>query len=133
MADRVGTYNIFITACYVSGIFVLALWIPARSNAADILFSIIFGCTSGAYVSLIAGLIAKVSPLKQIGYRTGLAFLFGSIGGLTTNPIAGAILQHSDGSYRGMKIFSGVCILVGTTFVLSARLHQTGFKLVANF
>ncbi|KAE8548927.1 hypothetical protein EYB25_009310 [Talaromyces marneffei] len=134
LADTLGAYNIFSFVCYVSGILVLALWIPASSNAAVIAFAVIFGFTSGAYASLIANLIVKISPnFKVIGYRTGLAFLFASIGGLTTNPIAGAILQHDNGSYTGMKIFSGVCIMAGTTLVFVARLHQTGYKLVAKF
>lgn len=99
-----------------------------------IAFAVIFGFTSGAYASLIANLIVKISPnFKVIGYRTGLAFLFGSIGGLTTNPIAGAIIQHNNGSYTGMKIFSGVCIMAGTTLVFIARLHKTGYKVLARF
>lgn len=134
LADRVGPYNIFVVVCYISGILVLALWIPATGNGAVIAFAIIFGFTSGAYVSLIANLIVKITPnFKEIGYRTGLAFLFASIGGLTTNPIAGAILQNSGGSYLGMKIFSGVCVLAGTTLAFCARLHRTGFKLLAKF
>ncbi|KUL84253.1 hypothetical protein ZTR_06960 [Talaromyces verruculosus] len=134
LADTLGAYNIFSFVCYVSGILVLALWIPASGNAAVIAFAVIFGFTSGAYASLIANLIVKISPnFKVIGYRTGLAFLFGSIGGLTTNPIAGAILQRDNGSYTGMKIFSGVCVMIGTTLVFVARLHQTKFKLLAKF
>lgn len=134
LADTLGAYNIFTVVCYLSGILVLALWIPGTSNAAVIAFAVIFGFTSGAYASLIANLIVKISPnFKVIGYRTGLAFLFGSIGGLTTNPIAGAILQNSNGSYVGMKVFSGVFILAGTTLVFAARLQKTGLKLMARF
>ncbi|EED11592.1 monocarboxylate permease, putative [Talaromyces stipitatus ATCC 10500] len=134
LADTLGAYNIFTFVCYLSGILVLALWIPGTGNAAVIAFAVIFGFTSGAYASLIANLIVKISPnFKVIGYRTGLAFLFGSIGGLTTNPIAGAILQNSNGSYVGMKIFSGVFIMSGTTLVFAARLHRTGPKLVGKF
>lgn len=134
LADTLGAYNIFSFVCYVSGILILALWIPASGNAAVIAFAVIFGFTSGAYASLIANLIVKISPnFKVIGYRTGLAFLFGSIGGLTTNPIAGAILQRDNGSYTGMKIFSGVFVMAGSTLVFLARLYQTKFKLLAKF
>jgi MFS family permease len=132
LSDRLGPYNIFIAVCYMAGILVLGLWIPATGNAAIIVFSSLFGFASGAYVALAANLIVKISPLKEIGYRTGVLFLFASIGGLTTNPIAGAILQNSgDGSYQGMKIFSGVSLLVGTTLVLGARLYHTGLTLKA--
>lgn len=112
---------------------VLALWIPATGNGAIITFTALFGFTSGAYVSLLANLIVRISPIKEMGWRTGIAFLFASIGGLTTNPIAGAIQSDENGSYLGTKIFSGVLILVGTTFVFATRLHRTGFKLLAKF
>jgi MFS family permease len=132
-ADKFGVYNVFTVVCYLAGIMILGLWIPAVSSAAVIAFAVLFGFSSGAYVALSAALAVNISPFQQIGYRIGLIFLFSSIGGLTTNPIAGAILQHGDGSYLGMKIFSGVLIMVGTTLVFGARLHQTGLKLIAKF
>ncbi|RMZ42099.1 monocarboxylate transporter [Aspergillus flavus] len=132
-ADKIGSYNIFVVVTYIAGILVLALWIPASNNAGTIVFAVLFGFATGAYVALAPGLVVKLSPFAEIGYRTGLLFLFASISGLTTNPIAGAILQHSGGSYTGMKIFSGVLLIVGSTLVLGVRLRQTGLKLNAIF
>lgn len=132
MGDKIGKYNIFVIVCYLSGIWVLALWIPDSSDAALIAFSVLFGFTSGAYVSLIAPLIMAISPMAEIGWRTGLVFLVASIGGLTTNPINGAILELSTG-WTGVKIFSGVFCIAGTTFVLGARIRRTGWKLWVNF
>ncbi|GMG43245.1 unnamed protein product [Aspergillus oryzae var. brunneus] len=127
-ADKMGSYNIFVVVTYIAGILVLALWIPASNNAGTIVFAVLFGFATGAYVALSPGLVVKLSPFAEVGYRTGLLFLFASISGLTTNPIAGAILQHSGGSYTGMKIFSGVLLIVGSTLVLGVRLRQTGLK-----
>ncbi|KAJ5658503.1 monocarboxylate transporter [Penicillium longicatenatum] len=132
-SDKVGHYNILVSACFLAGVLVLALWIPAASNAAIIVFACTFGFASGAYVSLAAALVVKISPFPEIGYRTGLLFLFSSFGGLTTNPIAGAILQHDGGSYTGVKIFSGVFLLVGSVAVLAARIHHTGLVWKAKF
>lgn len=132
-SDKIGHYNILVSACFLAGILVLALWIPATSNAAIIVFACTFGFASGAYVSLAAALVVKISPFPEIGYRTGLLFLCSSFSGLTTNPIAGAILQHDRGSYTGMKIFSGVFLLVGTVAVLAARLYHTGLVWKAKF
>lgn len=132
-SDRIGCYNIFVTVCVIAGILVLGLWIPAASNAATIVFAILFGFASGAYVSLAPALIVQISPFPEIGYRTGLMFLFSSVGGLTTNPIAGAILADDNGSYTGMKIFSGVILLLGSAVVMAARLVHTGLKLKSKF
>jgi MFS family permease len=130
--DKFGRYNVFITVCYLASIFVLALWIPAATTGARIAFAAIFGFFSGAYVALIAALVVQISPPTEMGFRMGLSFFVLSFGGLTTNPISGAILEGPLG-WLGPKIFSGVFCLVGTTFVLFARLKQTGWKLKAVF
>lgn len=132
-ADFFGPFNIFIVVCYVSSILILALWIPASTTATIVAFAVVFGFSSGAYVALAAPCVVRISPSAQIGYRVGLVFFFSSFAGLTTNPIAGAILGANAGSYLGMKVFAGVLALAGTTLALGARLHRTGFKLKAVF
>ena len=112
---------------------ILALWIPASTAAATVVFAVIFGFSSGAYVALAAPCVVQISPFQQIGYRVGLIFLFSSIAGLTTNPIAGAILAANHGSWVGMKVYAGVLTLAGTTLALGARLYRTGPKLLAVF
>ncbi|KAB8229637.1 MCT family MFS transporter [Aspergillus alliaceus] len=133
VADRLGRYNVFIFVCAMTGILILALWIPASSNAPSIVFAALFGFSSGAYVSLSPALIAQISPLKEFGYRNGLMYLSGAIPGLVTSPIAGAILARDHGSFTGVKIYGGVFCLVGTVLVVVARLMKTGPKLFAKF
>lgn len=132
LGDKIGRYNIFVIVCYLSAIWILALWIPSNTTNSLIAFAVLFGFSSGAYVSLIAPLIAQISPPPEIGFRTGLVFLAQSVGGLTTNPISGAI-RDSPSGWLGTKIFAGVFCVVGTTFILAARLRRTGFKLLAWF
>lgn len=132
LSDRAGRFNVFITACYISGILILAMWVPARNDAVAIAFSVLFGIFSGAYISLMAALVAQISPLEEVGYRNGLTFLFSSVGGLTTSPIAGAILQGPL-DWAGLKIFAGVFMLGGTSFILAARFSKIGFSPTAVF
>lgn len=132
MGDKIGKYNIFIVVCYLSGIWILAILIPITTEPALIAFSVLYGFTSGAYVSLIGPLIMAISPMSEIGFRTGIIFFVNAIAGLTTNPINGAILDGS-GGWLGIKIFAGVFCLVGTTFVVAARVHKTGWKLLVVF
>ncbi|PWY68683.1 monocarboxylate transporter [Aspergillus heteromorphus CBS 117.55] len=132
-SDKVGAYNIFISVGTFTGILVLAVWVPATSNAGSIVFSVLFGFSSGAYFSLAVALVAGIAPPREIGYWTGVLFLFASVGGLTTNPIGGAILQHDDGSYTGMKIYSGVLLIAGSLFVMGTRIRQTGWVLKKKF
>ncbi|KAA8651222.1 hypothetical protein EYZ11_005182 [Aspergillus tanneri] len=132
-SDKIGRFNVFIAMCLVVGVLVLALWVPASSNPGTIVFATTFGFASGAYISLSPALIAQISPLTEIGYRTGLLFLFASVGGLTTSPIAGAILQNAGGNFTNVKIFAGVFLLVGTAVVTAARLVRTKGKLGVKF
>ncbi|KAJ3496251.1 hypothetical protein NLG97_g2800 [Lecanicillium saksenae] len=132
MGDKMGRFNIFIGCCYLSGIWILALWISNNSQSALVAFAALFGFSSGAYISLVAPLVMQISPLPEIGFRTGIVFFVASIGGLTTNPINGALVDSS-GGFTGMKIFAGVFCLVGTSFVLAARLRKTGPKFLVAF
>jgi MFS family permease len=123
----------YIFVCAMTAILILALWIPATSNALNIVFAALFGFFSGAYISLSPALIAQISPPKEFGYRNGLMFLAAAIPGLVTNPIAGAILARNHGSYTGMKVYGGVFCLAGTALVVVARVMKTGPKLWAKF
>jgi MFS family permease len=130
--DKVGRFNIFIGVCYLSAIWILALWIPSSTDTAVVAFAILFGFSSGAYISLVAPLTMQVSPLPEIGFRTGIVFFVSSIGGLTTNPINGALIDGPSG-YTGIKIFPGVFSLVGTTLIVALRIRRTGWKLFVAF
>jgi MFS family permease len=132
LGDKIGKYNIFIVVSYLSTIWILALWIPCNTQNGLIAFAALFGFSSGAYVSLIAPLVAQISPLQEIGFRSGIVFFISSIGGLTTNPINGAILERPT-HWLGVKVFAGVFCLVGTTFIVCARVHRVGWKLTATF
>ncbi|RAL04114.1 MFS general substrate transporter [Aspergillus ibericus CBS 121593] len=132
-ADKIGTYNVFISFSICTGILVLALWVPATSNAAVIVFDVLFGIASGAYFSLIVAVVACIAPPQEIGYWSGVNFMFASVAGLATGPIAGTILAQDNGSYWGMKVYSGVLILVGSALVLGTRVLQTGLVLRTRF
>ena len=108
------------------------MWIPAVNTTTIIIFAVLFGLFSGAYISLMAALVAQISPAHELGYRNGLVFFGSAIGGLITSPIAGAILE-GPGSWVGLKVFAGVMMVSGTTGILIARLFKTGLNLKVVF
>jgi MFS family permease len=133
IADVAGAYNTFTSVSALAGGLVLAFYIPATSSAAIFTFSVLFGFSSGAYIALIAPLIVKISPLDEAGYRIGLLFFLSSFSGLVTNPIGGAIIEQWDGDYTGMKIYSGVMLLGGTSIVFVSRMLATNWRLAVAF
>lgn len=133
IADKVGRFNVMILITTLSTVVTLAVWIPAsHSSAAIVVFTAIFGFSSGGFVSLMTPLIAQISDIRQIGTRTGIAMAVMSFGGLTGSPIAGAAVEAQGGRYLGLQLFCGCCMLASVLAYVGARWAQVqGLKLGA--
>ncbi|KAJ5885451.1 monooxygenase [Penicillium taxi] len=90
LADKYGRFNVLIIMLFFTGVITLALWLPGRSNAANIVFAALFGIGSGTTIGIAA---------------------------LTSLPIAGAIAEIDGGSFRFAALFSGVNFMVATIFL----------------
>jgi len=130
LADKFGRYNLNFITSLLSGVFTLALWLPASGNAPIIVFAALYGFTSGAFVSLAPGQVAQISKVEQIGIRSGLLFAVLSIAGLVASPIAGAIVNSQNGSFTGAQIYAGVFLLAGAVMFIFARATLVGFKVI---
>ncbi|KAL2694538.1 hypothetical protein Neosp_001121 [[Neocosmospora] mangrovei] len=130
IADKLGRYNVMIFITFISGIFCLCIWIPVKDTAGILVFAIIFGFSSGGYISLAPTLIAQISDIRQIGTRVGAAFALQSFGALTGSPIGGAIVSAQNGDYLGLQLFCGIAMIIGCVAVAVARYVQVGFKVV---
>jgi MFS family permease len=131
ISDKVGRFNMTTIITLVSGLSVLAMWIPANNSgsALTIVFSGVYGFTTGAFVSLGPALIAQISDIKEIGVRTGAMYAVVSIGVLTGSPIGGALL--SSRGWLGMEVFSGVVLVAGGIIFVLARLSLVGTRIRA--
>jgi MFS family permease len=128
VADKFGRFNVMIITTAFSAIIVLALWLPSKANAPIIVFAILYGFSSGAFVSLGPALIAQISPIREIGIRNGTFFVFVAVAGLTGNPIGGALVGNDGGDFTNLQIFCGVTMAVGTLVYVVSRYVQVGFK-----
>ncbi|KAH5439841.1 hypothetical protein HBI47_044980 [Parastagonospora nodorum] len=129
LADRLGRFNMQVLFCTIAGIVVLALGIPAASNAAFIIFAALYGFASGAFVSLLPAQIAHISPVEQIGVRVGVTFACISFAGLVGAPIAGAIVDANGGRFWGLNVFSGVMLLAGALMFGVTRMDVAGWQM----
>jgi MFS family permease len=129
IADKFGRFNVMIVTTAFSTIIVLGLWLPSASNAPIIVFCVLYGFSSGAFVSMLPSLVAQISPIREIGVRNGTIFLCVAFAGLTGNPIGGALLSNGHGSFLHMQIFCGVTMAAGTCTFVAARWVQCGFQL----
>ncbi|UNI17429.1 hypothetical protein JDV02_003772 [Purpureocillium takamizusanense] len=130
VADKLGRYNVMVIITFVSALFCLAVWTPVTNTAGILVFMVIFGFSSGGFISLGPTCIAQISDIREIGTRVGTAFAIQSFGALTGSPIAGAIVQAQHGSYLGLQLFCGFSMLAGSIVLLGARFAQAGLRLV---
>lgn len=129
IAEKAGRFNLMILMLIMSAIVILSLWLVGRGDGAFIAFAVVFGLSSGAGVGLGPVLIADISPISELGFRTGIILFMGAIGSLTSPPIAGAIIESSGGSYTGACIFTGVNYIAAAVGIVSVRVRLAGWSL----
>jgi hypothetical protein len=94
----------------ITTVLVLAIWIPASSNAGIV----VFAALSGTIVSMAPALVAQISDVRRIGVRMGTMFTIMSIAVLISDPIAGALVVQDYGGYVKLQVFAG-CMIVSSS------------------
>lgn len=126
LADRVGPLNLLAPACLLSGLMMF-FWIDVDSPWKLYVWTTFYGITGGAIQSLFpAGLSSLTTDPRKQGTRMGMVFTIVSFAVLTGNPIAGAIITGTPGGkYIGAQVFAGCDLVVGSGFILAARMVKT--------
>ncbi|KAF2663536.1 putative monocarboxylate permease [Microthyrium microscopicum] len=123
LADKLGRLNMLFVAGISTGILILC-WSAVHSNAAIIVFTLVFGFCSGAIISgASVALISVPKDARNIGTYMGMGMALMSIATLIGPPSAGAM----ELKYHGIKqvsIFSGVVCLVGGVLVIPTKLFS---------
>ncbi|WFD08162.1 hypothetical protein MVES1_003533, partial [Malassezia vespertilionis] len=127
LADIVGPLNILIP--FTFGCLVLAFaWIGIQNTPGIIVFAVLYGFTSGTYVSLPPATIASLTKdLHHVGTRMGTCFLCGAFGILIGNPIAGTLVDPARGSFWKAQVFCGALVVGAVACLVLARIAKTGF------
>ncbi|GBE85448.1 Aspyridones efflux protein [Sparassis crispa] len=122
LSDMFGRYNLIVPCSFLAGLLPLVYWIFATTLPAIMIFAAIYGFFSGAFNSLIIPCVAQISKTGEHGRRVGMLYSVISFPALCGGPAAGALLRLQHGSYSGTIVLSGVTMLVGSFFMLWARL-----------
>lgn len=119
LADKLGRFNVFFAAAAASGILAFA-WQACTTNAAIIVFAVLFGFFSGAIVSMATVCLSVAAPRPGlIGTYIGMGLAASSFAVLVGPPISGAILNAS--GYGSVADFVGATALAGAGFVAAAK------------
>ncbi|KAI0369439.1 MFS general substrate transporter [Pilatotrama ljubarskyi] len=121
LADTVGRFNIVVPTTFLMGLLALVFWTFAKSLMAIVLFAVVYGCFSGAFLAMQIPCIAQISNIGEVGTRIGILYSVASFGVLAGGPAAGAVLRGDGGSYTGMIVLCGVVNILGSLLLLWSK------------
>lgn len=134
-SDRIGQFKAMSLATLLSGILVLAFWLPLElhpSLAGIIIFALLYGFVSGGFVSLGPPCVVALADgrVDDIGVKLGGFCLGIALGALTGLPIGGAIKDREGDSFTGLMCFAGVSMILGGVCITAVRIMRGGPRLL---
>jgi len=122
-ARRSGVIIMLIFAALTTSIVSLC-WIAVQSPAGLVVFSVLYGFFSGAFVSLPSvALMSLMQDTSKLGTRMGMCSVICGFGSLCGTPITGAILSTT-GTYLGVQLFTAAIILLTSILLLIIELSR---------
>ncbi|KAJ8067614.1 hypothetical protein OCU04_003224 [Sclerotinia nivalis] len=123
-ADKFGPLNIIIPGTLIASVVAFS-WTGIHSVGGLVVFAIIYGFSTGCFVSIPPTVIVSLSPhLGVVGTRMGMTFAVGGLGLLIGTPVAGQILSIS--GYIPTIAFCGALLLATVACFVAARVCKTG-------
>ncbi|TFY64370.1 hypothetical protein EVJ58_g2652 [Rhodofomes roseus] len=133
VADHWGVLNVMISFNFLSGIMVLAVWLPAK-NIGDMMgFGVLWGLFSGAYWALSVPTSAKIVGMERLGSAAAIQFLMNVIPPIFAAPIGARIIsgtsssagvfQDSREAYKYVIVFCALTPIVASLLLVPVRLH----------
>ncbi|THH11858.1 hypothetical protein EW145_g378 [Phellinidium pouzarii] len=110
LADKIGAINIMTPFTLVAGV-VTFIWPFVHGKGSYIAIAIVYGFSSGAYVSLIVAPMIALGDTDDVGRRSGMYMSILALGALAGPPISGAI-NVATGNYKAVGIYAGTMIIV---------------------
>ncbi len=121
LADKYGRINVYGIGGIVTGV-VIFCFNSAETNAALIVYSVVFGFTSGTIISgASAAFSLCTKDPREMGTYMGMGMVLAACGSLIGPPVNGAFIKQYD-SFFQLSVFSGVMCLVCGVLALSAKI-----------
>ncbi|MCJ1476315.1 hypothetical protein MMC13_004981 [Lambiella insularis] len=122
LADKVGPMNMLVPCTLFSGILCLC-WIAIKDVSGIVVLCVLYGFFSGAFVSLIPAVVAKLTPdMAVVGTWMGMSLAIGALGLLIGNPIGGALVNVEQAVFYRAQAFCGASIVLGSVLIFMARM-----------
>jgi peptide chain release factor 1 len=123
LADRYfGALAVFVPTIFLTGLCVF-LWATVSSVTGEFIWVAFFGLFGGGVQSLFPTALAGLTKdLSKRGTRIGMVFSIVSVACLTGPPLAGKLVDASDGKYIGAQVWGGSCLVLGAGILSAAWL-----------
>lgn len=129
-ADFIGPINVMIPLTFCAGILGLC-WIGIANTTGIIILAILYGFNCGAFVSIPPIIMISITTdLRDLGTRLGMSFVMCGLGSLIGTPVGGAII-HITGSYLGVKLLVGSCLICSSVLMIFMRFYRVGSAVIA--
>ncbi|OCH88815.1 MFS general substrate transporter [Obba rivulosa] len=119
LSDRVGALNIMIPSTFVAGILTYA-WPFAANKGGFVAIAIIYGISSGVYVSLLTAPIVRMGETQDVGNRMGMTLSVMALGALAGPPISGAV-NGATGNFKAVGYYAGSTVIAGVALMIVTR------------
>ncbi|KAK9234203.1 major facilitator superfamily domain-containing protein [Lipomyces kononenkoae] len=124
LGDTFGHFNVITVVAFLTGALILCLWLPFgihHSQTGIVVFCLLYGFVSGAYVCLLMPCAAKTGSIETLGRRFGTFQVVMAISNLVGLPTLGAILNtQGNHDFMGLQLFAGVSVLIGTVLTIGS-------------
>ncbi|KAJ7490590.1 major facilitator superfamily domain-containing protein [Mycena latifolia] len=107
------------------------VWPLARSQNSLVAVAVVYGFSSGAYISSFMLPMYALGEIADVGRRSGMARTLTALGALAGPPISGAI-NTASGGYSAVGYYAGTVILASIGLMLWSR-HLALGKLWGKF
>lgn len=119
IADRIGVWKVFGAASMFSALFVLAFWTGRVGPGGAIAGMVLYGMSSGAWLTMVTAATSSISPVSQIGMRIGTLWTVSSISSLVGPVICGALISAGGGKFTYAGVFTGVLMAIGACIIVA--------------
>ena len=127
-SDVVGPFNTCIFSVVVSFVSCLCVWLPSgHTTAGIILFSLLFGFSSGTSIAIAPVCIGRMCKTQEYGRYYATTYTIVSFACLIGIPIGGSIVEASGGEYTNLTIFVGGIYAASGFFLVWAKIRQLGW------
>ncbi|WPK22824.1 hypothetical protein PUMCH_000040 [Australozyma saopauloensis] len=115
-SDRFGPVTVASVAYFLSGVFVFAMWIPAKNYATIIAFCLIMGAIMGTIFATFPSINTKLYGLHRASVGLSLSWPFMAGAGIAS-PVIGLTLKTGNNGFVGSGQYTDCAIFAGASFM----------------